>query len=150
MAGNAKGSHIVGLVGHLTGETKETPRVTSIEMDSADRRHAALAAYVLYLLSIPSFAILAPVGAALAWLNRNAASGLVRSHFDAQVRLFAIAFAWGVALFVLSIPATVLTLALIGFPILWAIGVAGFFVMIWFTTKSLLGLLRLLNGEPAR
>ncbi len=118
-------------------------------MDNTTRRPAAMGAYILYLLSIPSFAIFAPIGAAVAWLNRNEATGLMRSHFDEQIRLFSIAFAWGVGLFLLSIPAMVLTIILIGFPLLWAIAVAGFIVMIWFTVKSLLGFLRLLNGEPA-
>ena len=122
--------------------------MSSLETEHTDRRPAAMAAYVLYLLSIPSLAIFAPIGAVVAWLNRDEATGLLRTHFDAQIRLFSIAFAWGVALFLLSIPATVLTLALIGFPILWAIGVAGFVVMIWFTVKSLFGFLRLLDGQP--
>ena len=122
--------------------------MTTIETNDTERRPAAMAAYVLYLLSIPSFAIFAPVGAAVAWMNRNAATGLVRAHFEAQIRLFVVALVWGVALFLLSIPATVLTLVLIGFPLLWAIGLAGFAVMIWFTVKSLLGFLRLLDGQP--
>jgi uncharacterized membrane protein len=110
-------------------------------------RPAALAVYALYLLSIPSLALFAPVGVVLAWLNRDAASDLMRAHFRAQVRLFAIAFLWGVALFILSIPAWALTVVLIGFPLLWLIGLAGLGVMIWFTVKSLLGLLRLMDGR---
>jgi uncharacterized membrane protein len=113
-------------------------------------RPAAIAGWVLYLLSIPSLAIFAPIGAAVAYFSRGDAVGIVRSHLDAQLRLFLIAFIWGVALFLVSIPAWMLTIVLIGFPLLWAIAIAGFGVMIWFTVKSLLNLLRLFDGQPAR
>lgn len=117
------------------------------QLNDTDRRTGALAAYVLYLLSIPSFAILAPLGAAVAWFGRSEAHGLVRAHFDAQLRLFCVAFVWGVALFLLSIPAWALTIVLIGFPLLGAIALAGFIVMVWFTLRSFFGLLRLLDGQ---
>jgi len=113
-------------------------------------RPAAMAGWILYLLSIPSLAIFAPVGAAIAYFNRSEAVGVVRSHIDAQLRLFLIACVWGVGLFLLSIPAWMLTIVLIGFPLLWLIALAGFGVMIWFTVKSLLNLLRLMDGQPAR
>ena len=41
-----------------------------------------------------------------------------------------------------------LTIVLIGFPILWIVGLIGFGVMIWFTIKSLLGLIALLDSRP--
>lgn len=113
-------------------------------------RTAAFAAYGLYLLSIPTFALLAPVGAVVAWLNRNDAPDVVRSHFNAQLHLFMVAFFWGLALFLLSIPATILKVVLIGYPLMWLIGAIGFLVMVWFTVRSLLGLLRLMDGEPAQ
>lgn len=103
--------------------------------------------YGLYLLSIPSLAVFAPVGAAIAFLNRGEAGTLARAHMDEQLRLFVIAAIWAVALFALSIPAWILTLVLIGIPMLWLIALAGFVVMIWFTVRSALGFLRLLNGE---
>ncbi|MDZ4775284.1 MAG: hypothetical protein SGJ23_00690 [Alphaproteobacteria bacterium] len=114
--------------------------------DSAGRV-SALTGYGLYLLSIPSLALFAPVGAAVAWFSRADAAPLARAHLDAQLRLFAMAAIWALALFALSIPAWILTIVLIGIPLLWAIALAGFIVMIWFTAKSALGLLRLLGGE---
>ncbi|MDX2233861.1 MAG: hypothetical protein NW200_05130 [Hyphomonadaceae bacterium] len=116
---------------------------------TTDRRPAAFAAYGFFLLSIPTFAVFAPLGAVVAWLNRAGASDVARSHFDAQLRLFMAAFFWGVALFLLAIPATILKIVLIGYPLMWLIGLAGFLVMAWFTIKSLLGLLRLMDGRPA-
>ncbi len=66
-------------------------------------------------------------------------------HFDEQIRLFWIAFAWGLGLALASVPAFLLTIVLIGFPMLWLIGLVGFLVMVWFTVKSLFGFLRLLD-----
>lgn len=114
---------------------------------NGERRGAAFAAYGLYLLSIPSFAIFAPLGAAVAWMNRAGAPDLARAHFNAQLRLFMVAFFWGVALFLLAIPATILKVVLIGYPLMWAIGLTGFIVMLWFTVKSFFGLLRLMDGQ---
>jgi uncharacterized membrane protein len=110
-------------------------------------RAPAFAGYGLFLLSIPSLAIFAPIGAAIAWFARADAAPLARAHLEEQLRLFVIAALWAVALFALSIPAWLLTIVLIGIPMLWAIALAGFVVMVWFTAKSAIGLLKLLGGE---
>ena len=128
----------------------------AMSLNAADRhdladgpgRLSALTGYGLFLLSIPSLALFAPVGAAVAWFSRADAAPLARAHLDEQIRLFVIAAMWAIALFALSVPAWILTIVLIGIPILWAIALAGFVVMIWFTAKSALGLLRLLGGAP--
>jgi uncharacterized membrane protein len=114
---------------------------------SEDGRVSAALVWGLYLLSIPSAAIFAPIGVVVAYAQRDGAGALSRLHLDAQIRLFWVAFAWGAGLFLASIPAWTLTLVLIGFPLLWLIGIVGFLVMVWFTVKSLIGLLRLLDGR---
>lgn len=125
----------------------ETAQSLGSDYRSEDGRVSALAVWGLYLLSIPSFAVFALVGVIVAYVQRDAAGPIASRHFDAQIRLFWIAFLWGAALFVASIAAWVLTVVLIGFPILWLLGLAGFIVMIWFTVKSLFGLVRLLDGR---
>ena len=112
-------------------------------------RLAALIVYGLYLLSIPSAAILVPVGLVIAYTSRAGASPLMRTHFEEQIALFWAAFWWAVGLFVVSLIGWALTIVLIGFPILWLAGSAGFIVMVWFTVMSLIGLLKLLQGQPA-
>jgi len=111
-------------------------------------RGAAFLVYVLYLLSIPSAAIFALVGVIVALASRDGAGPLARSHLDDQVRVWMIAFWWGVFLVVAAIIGALLTIVLIGFPILWLVGAAGFLVMVWFTIKSALGLLALIDGRP--
>jgi uncharacterized membrane protein len=110
-------------------------------------RAAALIVYVLYLLSIPSFAIFALIGVILALVSRDEAGPLARAHLDDQVRIWFIAFWWAVGLAIVAVIGAILTFVLIGFPILWLVGLTGLIVMIWFTVKSLLGVLALLDGR---
>jgi uncharacterized membrane protein len=111
-------------------------------------RLSAIIVYALFLLSIPSAAILALVGVILALAARDGAGPLARSHLDDQIRIWFIAFWWAVGLAVLAVIGWVLTVVLVGFIILWVAGILGLCVMIWFTLKSFLGLLALLDDRP--
>jgi uncharacterized membrane protein len=110
-------------------------------------RGAAMATYILYLLSIPSAGLFALVGVIVAYVSRDGAGPLARSHLDDAIRIWWVAFMWGVALVIAYVIGGLLTVVLIGFPILWLAGIVGLIVMIWFTVKSLLGLLALLDAR---
>ena len=110
-------------------------------------RGAAFVVYALYLLSIPSCAVFALIGFIVALASRDGAGQLARSHLDDQVRVWFIAFWWAVGLAILGVIGAILTIVLIGIPILWIAAALGFCVMIWFTVKALLGLLALLDGR---
>ncbi len=112
-------------------------------------RFAAFTAYALYLLSIPSAALFAPAGLIVAYAARGGAGPLARSHLDEQIRLFWIAFWWGLFLAICIAISWVLTLVLIGFPLLWIFGGIAFLVMVWFTVMSAIGMIKLLDGRPA-
>jgi len=122
--------------------------MTSTSPDQQPGRGAAFLVYVLYLLSIPSAAIFALIGVIVALSSRDGASPLARSHLDDQIRIWMIAFWWGVFLLVATIIGAILTFVLIGFPILWIAGGLGLLVMAWFTIKSALGLLALMDDRP--
>ncbi|MFZ2029898.1 MAG: hypothetical protein WAU68_06300 [Vitreimonas sp.] len=122
--------------------------MTPTSSDQSAGRGAAFLVYGLYLLSIPSAAILALIGVIVALSSRDGASPLARSHLDDQIRIWMIAFWWGVFLLVAAVIGAILTFVLIGFPILWIVGGLGFLVMVWFTIKSALGLLALMDGRP--
>jgi len=109
---------------------------------------SALLVYVLYLLSIPSFAVFALVGVIVALVSREGAGPLARSHLSDQIRTWFVAFWWGIALAIAGLIGWVLTVVLIGFPILWIVGILALIVMIWFTIKAFFGLLALLDGRP--
>jgi uncharacterized membrane protein len=122
--------------------------MTATPLPSQPGRFSALMVYVLYLLSIPSFAFFALVGVIWALAGRDGAGPLARSHLDDQIRIWFVAFWWAVVLTIASLFGWLLTPILIGFPILWIIGAIALIVMIWFTIKSLFGLLALLDGRP--
>jgi uncharacterized membrane protein len=111
-------------------------------------RGTALIVYVLYLLSIPSFAVLALFGVILALVGRDGSGPLARSHLNDQIRIWFVAFWWAVGLAVIGIVGWVLTFVLIGFAVLWIVGLLYLAVGIWFTVKSLLGLLALMDNRP--
>jgi uncharacterized membrane protein len=111
-------------------------------------RLSALLVYVLYLLSIPSFAVFALVGVIVAIASRDGAGPFARSHLSDQIRIWFIAFWWSVVLIIAGLVGWMLTFVLIGFPILLLVWIAAGILFIWFTIKSLLGLLALLDGRP--
>ncbi len=122
--------------------------MTGTPLPSQPGRFSALMVYVLYLLSIPSFALFALLGVAWAIMARDGAGPLARSHLGDQIRIWFVAFWWGVILVIAAGIGWLLTPLLIGFPILWVVAGVGFLVMVWFTIKAFFGLLALLDGRP--
>lgn len=113
-----------------------------------DGRVAAIATWALYILSIPSFAVLVLVGLVVAYAARGNASGLALQHIDAQIRLFWSTFMWTIIFSVLWGISLLLSAILIGIPFLFVFWAALFLLMVWFTVKSIFGLINLL-GERA-
>ncbi len=112
-------------------------------------RVAAIAVWGLYLLSIPSANILVIVGLLVAYASRGTATGLAYQHIEEQIRLFWSIFWWSAALWVGIAISFVASFVLIGIPFLMLFGFLLLLVSIWFTVKSALGLLNLLNNRPA-
>jgi len=110
-------------------------------------RSTALVVYALYLLSIPSAAVFALVGVIVAYIGRDGAGPLARAHLDHQIRIWWTAFWWTVGTLILGGIGLVLSIILIGIPIMWLAGLIALIVYIWFTVKALLGLLALLDGR---
>ena len=114
----------------------------------SEGKAAALVAWALYILSIPSANILVLVGLVVAYAARGQAVGVARAHMDAQIQLFWSVFWWTVALWILILISGVLSLVLIGIPFLLLFIALWFLVSVWFTVKSVLGLLALLAARP--
>lgn len=108
---------------------------------------AALAAWALYILSIPSANILVLVGLVVAYAARSTATGLPRLHLDAQIRLFWSVFWWTIACWIAIAVSALLSVILIGIPFLIIFGVLWFLISVWFTVKSIFGLLALLGDK---
>ena len=111
---------------------------------ASEGKVAALIVWALFILSIPSVWTLVLVGIVVAYAARGSSDGLARQHFDAQLGLFWSVFWWTVALWVLIFICTV-TIILI--PVAIALGVVLFLLTVWFTVKSILGLINLLGNR---
>ena len=108
----------------------------------------ALIAWALFILSIPSANLLVLVGLVVSYVTRGTATGVARQHIDAQIALFWSVFWWTIAAWVgvfVSIPLMALG---IGFVTIFVFGLALLVLSIWFTVKSVIGLLNLLNDKP--
>jgi uncharacterized membrane protein len=115
----------------------------------AEGKPAALIAWGLYILSIPSANLLVLVGLILAYAARGSATGLARQHMDAQIALFWSIFWWTIVLWVLIAVSAVASIIIVGIPFLLLFLVLWFLLSVWFTVKSVLGVINLLQDRPA-
>lgn len=115
----------------------------------AEGKPAALVAWALYILSIPSANILVLVGLVVAYAARGSATGIARQHIEAQIALFWSVFWWTIALWVLIAISSVASIVLIGIPFLLLFLLLWFLLSVWFTVKSILGILNLVSDRPA-
>lgn len=107
-----------------------------------------MAVYGLYVLSIPSLAVFALIGVILAIMARDEAGPLARSHLNDQIRVWIVAFWWALGLGLLWLVGLITSIILIGIPIMWLAALGAFIVGVWFTIKSILGFLALMDGRP--
>ena len=115
-------------------------------------RPAALIAWGLYILSLPSANLLVIVGLIVAYAGRGGSDGLTRAHIDAQIGLFWSVFWWTILLWigvavcvigVFTVPAAGVFLVPLGIILLLAL----LFLTVWFTIKSIIGLINLLGDR---
>ena len=109
----------------------------------------ALIAWALFILSIPSANVLVLVGLVVSYVSRSTAVGVARQHIEAQIALFWSVFWWTIAAWVGIIVSMVASVVLIGIPFLLLFLLIWFLLSVWFTVKSVLGLINLLQNKPA-
>ncbi|GAA0868730.1 DUF4870 family protein [Brevundimonas basaltis] len=112
-----------------------------------DGKVAALVAWALYILSIPSANILVLVGLVVAYAGRSSATGLALEHLNAQIRLFWSVFWWTIACWIAIAVSVVASVILIGIPFLIVFALLWFLISVWFTVKSIFGLINLLGDR---
>lgn len=108
---------------------------------------AAVIGWAMFILSIPSAWILVLVGLVVAYAGRSSATGLARAHIDAQIALFWSVFLWGAIAIVGVLVSIPLMVVGIGFLTIILFGIMWFLISVWFTVKSVLGLLNLLGDR---
>ena len=118
----------------------------------SEGKPAALIAWGLYILSLPSANLLVIVGLIVTYAGRGGATGLARAHIEAQIALFWSVFWWTILLWVgiaiclvgfFAAPPTGLVLV----PLALLLGLALFFLTVWFTIKSIIGLVHLFGDQ---
>lgn len=109
---------------------------------------AALIAWALYVLSIPSANVLVLVGLVVAYVSRNTAVGVARQHIEAQISLFWSVFWWTIAAWIGIAVSAVASVILIGIPFLFLFLAIWFLLSVWFTIKSIFGIINLLQNKP--
>jgi uncharacterized membrane protein len=114
---------------------------------ASEGKPAAIIAWALYILSIPSANLLVIVGLIVAYAGRGSATGLARDHIEAQIALFWSVFWWTIGLWVVVAISALLSAVLIGIPFLLLALALLFVLHIWFTVKSVLSLMNLLSGK---
>jgi uncharacterized membrane protein len=111
-------------------------------------RPAAAIVWILYILSIPSAGTLVLVGLVIAYVARGSAHGWVRSHFDQQIRIFWQSFWWHVLPWVALVIAAIVTLGVAALAFFWVPLLINLVLLIWFTVKSVFGLIALMQAKP--
>ena len=134
----------------LTTETRDGPRFSPGH--ESQGKPAAMIAWGLYILSLPSANLLVIVGLIVAYAGRGGSDGVSRAHLDAQIGLFWSVFWWTVLLWigfwacvvgVFSVPAMGVALVPLAVILLLAL----LLLTVCFTIKSILGLVALMGGK---
>ena len=129
----------------MTDFSNEQPRLAP--GDPEEGRAAAAVVWLLYLLAIPSANLLAVVGVVVAYAAKGSSTGWVRAHFEEQIRIFWSCIIWFIALGVLIFISAVMSILIIGIPFLILFGVAMLVLFIWFTVKSVFGLIAVIQSK---
>lgn len=122
------------------------------ESRDSEGKPAALIAWGLYILSLPSANLLVIVGLIVAYAGRGGSDGLSRAHIDAQIGLFWSVFWWTILLWI-GIAACVIGSFAAPFagvfliPLAVLLGLGLLVLTIWFTVKSIIGLFNLLGDR---
>lgn len=118
----------------------------------SEGKPAALIAWGLYILSLPSANLLVIVGLIVAYAGRGGSEGLSRTHIDAQIGLFWSVFWWTILLWIgigvcvvgiFTVPAAGVFLVPLALLLLLAL----LFLTVWFTVRSVIGLFNLLGDR---
>ena len=120
-----------------------TPTVTQTE----DRALPAIV-YALYIVSVPSAFLTAIIGLIIAYVCRDRAGPINRSHYDFQIATFWKSIWWVIIAVVMFGVGVLLSIILIGVPIMMLALAIGGLIGVWLIVRCVLGLVHLFKDEP--
>lgn len=109
----------------------------------AEGKPAALAVWGLHALAPLTGGLSAIIGVVIAYTRKARSSGVIRTHFETQIRLFWSALIWTAVFTVAWWISLALTTVFIGIPFVFLFWAAMLLLGVWFTVKSVLGALAL-------
>jgi len=126
-----------------TATTAETPPPAKAVHE--DRVLPAIV-YVLYLVGL-THGLTILIGVIIAYVARDGAGPVARSHYDFLIRTFWPAVVGLLMVFLIGTVGLVLTLVLIGFPILMGAAFLFLALWVWILVRCIVGLVYLSRGE---
>ncbi len=118
----------------------------SVAVASEDKT-LPIVTYVLFLLGFVTHGFTAVVGLIVAYASRSSARPMAESHYTFLIRTFWIGLAAAALLITYALWSAVLTMVLIGFPMLALAGIVGCLLAAWYGLRLIVGLVRLANDE---
>ena len=103
--------------------------------------------YVLYLLGL-FHGVTLIIGLIMAYVLRGNSGPLNGSHYTYLIRTFWSSLVVGLIGAGVALVGAVLSIILIGIPILWAGGVICFLAWLWAIVRTIVGAVRLADGRP--
>ena len=107
-----------------------------------------LVVYVLYLLGLVTGGTTTLIGVVMAYMLRGGAGALASTHYLLLIRTFWGVLGWMTVAGLVFAVGLVLSVVLIGIPLLVAASVAFTLVVIWYAVRCILGLVAALQDQP--
>ena len=128
-------------------ETVVTPETPPPAKAGHEDRVLPAIVYALYLLGLTHFGLTTLVGVIIAYVARDGAGPIARSHYDFLIRTFWPYLVVGLLAFAVGLVGVVLTLVLIGFPILMGAAFLLLAISVWVLVRCIVGIVYLARGE---
>jgi uncharacterized membrane protein len=131
----------------MTDQTQLPPPPPS-SAATADERTLPIVAYALYLAGFLTGGLTPIIGVIIAHASKDNGSAFVRSHYQFLIRTFWITVLALVAGSAAMAVGVVLSIILIGVPIVMVAGLFLAVVVIWFAVRSVVGLVYAVQSQP--
>jgi uncharacterized membrane protein len=113
-----------------------------------DDKTMVLVVYVLYLLGFLTGGVTTVIGLVMAYVLRGGAGLLGQTHYTLLIRTFWALIWWMVATGVLFAIGVVLSVVLIGIPLLFVASVLFTVALIWYAVRCIVGLISAMQDQP--
>ena len=135
------------LPGNVPSGMERNPAMTYHDASATDDKTMPAVCYALYLLAFAT-GITAIIGLVIAYAQQGQASATMRTHYTFLIRTFWLGLLLMVASGVVFGIGAILSIILIGIPIMALGGLMGAGAAVWYGVRCIVGLVYLSRGEP--